>query len=207
MSGSGPTSHQLDVIASIAPALEPGTYLVGGVAIGVKLRHRTSLDVDLFVPQDFEPSALFERIHSAAPAAVMTGEGRGTLHLEVREIPVSILSHRYPLLRPPVAASGVSVVVASDEDLLCMKLAAVGGRGAAKDFWDLDELLAAGVAHGDLRDAIELFRTKYPSHDPGHVLKALAYFGDADAAPLPAGLTADHWSRIKSAFVDRVRAL
>lgn len=95
----------------------------------------------------------------------------------------------------------------SEEDLVCMKLAAIGGRGAAKDFWDLHALLEAGVPRGDLREALELFRAKYPSNDRGHIVKALAYFGDADAAPLPAGLTQETWAAVKAATVARVRLL
>jgi hypothetical protein len=195
------------VIEALAPSLEPGTYLAGGVAVGARLHHRTSLDVDLFVPRDFDPAELFERIRERVPGATLTGEGRGTLHLEVDGLPVSILAYRYPLLEPPTAHAGVAVGLASNEDLVCMKLAAIGGRGAAKDFWDLHALFEAGAAHGDLRVALERFRTKYPSNDIGHVVKALAYFGDADTAPLPAGLTPERWASIKSAIVARVRAL
>jgi hypothetical protein len=207
MISTGPTELQLAVIEALAPALEPGTYIAGGVAVGLRLRHRTSLDVDLFVPQDFDPRALFERIRERTPDATLTGEGRGTLHLEVRGLPVSILAYRYPLLREPAPHEAVPVAVASAEDLVCMKLAAIGGRGAAKDFWDLHALLEAGAAGGDLREALELFRAKYPANDRGHVVKALAYFGDADAAPLPAGLTREDWSALKAATLARVRAL
>jgi len=210
--GCGPTTLQLEVIEALAPALEPRTYLVGDVAVGLKLRHRTSLDVDLCVPQDFDARALFERIRERTPDATLTGEARGPLHLEVRGLPVSILAYRYPLLHEPTLHAGVSVAVASAEDLVCMKLAAIGGRGAArrgaaKDSWDLHALLESGAARGDLREALELFRAKYPANDRGHVVKALAYFGDADAAPLPAGLTRDTWHAAKVATVARVRAL
>jgi hypothetical protein len=97
--------------------------------------------------------------------------------------------------------------LASRVDLGCMKLAAIAGRGAAKDFWDLDALLDAGLADGELRGVLDRFEEKYPRRDVGHVIKALAYFGDADASPLPLGLTPEHWERIKRAFVARVRAL
>jgi hypothetical protein len=100
-----------------------------------------------------------------------------------------------------------ALAVASFEDLVCMKLAAIGGRGAAKDFWDLHALLEAGAARRDLREALELFGAKYPANDRGHIVKALAYFGDADAAPLPAGLTREAWNAEKAAIVARVRAL
>jgi hypothetical protein len=86
-----------------------------------------------------------------------------------------------------------------------MKLSAIAGRGAARDFWDLHTLVTeTGRPLGDWMDA---FRTKFPSHDVGHLLRSLVYFGDADAAPLPEGLTADHWTRIQRDFQAWVPAL
>ena len=99
------------------------------------------------------------------------------------------------------------MAVASLEDLACMKLAAIAGRGAAKDFWDLHELLARGVGGGELSDALALYRTKFPADDTGHVVRSLAYFGDADAAPLPSGLSQEKWSAIRADMLRRVRAL
>jgi len=207
MTTSAPSPAQLAILAELSGHLEPGTYLAGGVAVALELHHRTSLDIDLFVPQDFDPPALFERLVQAAPDAILTGEARGTLHLEVHGIPVSVIAYRYPMVGPPRTLAGVAVPVASTADLVCMKLAAIGGRGATKDFWDLDELLRAGAADGTLASALDLFQRKYPSRDLAHVVKALAYFGDADAAPLPVGLTPEHWARLKERTLERVRAL
>ena len=161
----------------------------------------------LFVPADFDPRDLFECIRERCPGAQISSEARGTLHLEVRGLPVSVLSYPYALLEPPKWNEKLQVEVASDEDLLCMKLSAIAGRGAAKEFWDLDALLGAGVAEGHLARALRLFEVKYPGTDLGHVVKALAYFGDADASPLPMGLTLPHWEQIKASFVERVRGL
>ncbi len=88
-----------------------------------------------------------------------------------------------------------------------MKIAAIAGRGAAKDFWDLDELLRSGVAGGALVKLLELYSQKYPIEDTGHAIRSLAYFGDADAAPLPLGLTSARWTEVKAAISGRVRAL
>lgn len=90
---------------------------------------------------------------------------------------------------------------------MAMKLAAIGGRSAAKDFWDLDVMLLAGVCAGDLAVAIGVFDRKFPAVDPSHVVRALAYFGDADARPLPRGLDARAWAEIKERFARRVRTL
>lgn len=88
-----------------------------------------------------------------------------------------------------------------------MKASAIAGRGAAKDFWDLDVLLENGITGGDLEGLLGAFARKYPAEDVGHVVRSLAYFADADAAPLPMGLTPEKWEEIKSAFERRVRRL
>jgi len=43
--------------------------------------------------------------------------------------------------------------------------------------------------------------------DIGHVVRSLAYFGDADAAPLPTGLTTSHWAALKGDFEAWVKPL
>ena len=88
-----------------------------------------------------------------------------------------------------------------------MKLSAIAARGLARDFWDLHALLARGVASGSLEQALELYRKKYAADDIGHVIRSLAYFGDADAAPLPRGLSAVDWRGVKQDFERRVAAL
>jgi hypothetical protein len=83
-----------------------------------------------------------------------------------------------------------------------MKLAALADRGAARDFWDLHELLTHERI--SLPDALELFRRRFPKQDIGHILRALVYFADAEAAPLPTGLDAARWTAIKSDFTSWV---
>jgi Nucleotidyl transferase AbiEii toxin, Type IV TA system len=204
---SGITAAQRSALARLAPALQPGTYLAGGVAAALVLDHRRSLDLDLFVPQDFDEDRLAERLAATVPGVRIVGRARGTLHLEVDGVPTSILSYRYPQLAPPARVADLALPVASVDDLVCMKLLAIAGRGAAKDFWDLDALLAHGAAGGSLPQALESFARKYRSEDVGHVVRSLAYFADADAAPLPAGLEPDAWRELKRRMLERVRAL
>jgi len=207
MSEVGITQAQRVSLASLAPALESDTYLAGGVAVALELHHRTSLDVDLFVPHDFDADRLAERVSGHVSGLAIVGRARGTLHLEVSGVPMSILSYRYPLLGPPSRSTDLPVPVASLDDLVCMKVSAIAGRGAAKDFWDLHELLAHGVAEGSLAAALRLYARKYPVEDIGHAVRALAYFGDADASPLPRGLTQAYWEVLKAAMRRRVKQL
>jgi hypothetical protein len=203
----GITAAQRSALGKLAPALEPDTYLAGGVAVATAYGHRVSLDIDLFVPHDFDPERLQERLAFAVPEMRVTGRARGTLHLEIEDVPTSILSYRYALLTNAEVRHGLPVPVASLEDLACMKLSAVAGRGAAKDFWDLHVMLEHGVGKGALAVLLGDYARKFPVEDVGHVVRSLAYFGDAEAAPLPAGLDPESWATIKQAFAARVRAL
>jgi hypothetical protein len=95
--------------------------------------------------------------------------------------------------------------LASLDDLSCMKLSAVAGRGARRDFWDLHALLQArGKSLGEVLDA---HRRKYVQEDVGHLVRSLVYFVDAEAEPMPTGLTEEHWARIRSDLTTWVRAL
>jgi len=125
----------LEVLSSV---VDPTTYLGGGVAVALRLAHRQSRDLDLFVP----------------------------------------------------------IPVASFADLICMKLSAIAGRGARRDFWDLHSMLSA--RRQPLREAIEAYSRKYAAEDVGHVVRSLVYFADAEAEPLPIGLTPNNWEKIKA---------
>lgn len=203
----GITPAQREALLQLSPAIEAGTYLAGGVAIAVELRHRLSLDLDLFVANDFDADRLAERLLPHAPSLRVVGRSAGTLHAEVAGVPVSVLSYRYPLLVPTHTRPDLPIPLASLQDLACMKVSAIAGRGAAKDFWDLSELLQAHVAGGELPSLLRLYERKFPVDDVGHAIKSLAYFGDADAAPLPRGLRPARWVAIKEEFLRRVSAL
>lgn len=197
------TAAQARALVALAPLLGGSYYLAGGVAVASYLHHRTSKDLDLFT-RDGDPEALAARI-PGIPGARITSRSSGTLHAEVDGVPVSLLRYDYPSLREPERRDDIPVRVASRDDLVCMKLSAIAGRGARRDFWDLYALL---VAEGtSLADALVAFRVKYASEDVGHVVRALAYFDDAEAEPMPGDMTAEQWTAIRAWFEERVPAL
>lgn len=194
------TDAQRAVLAKLAAVLDDGFYLAGGVAVAAHLAHRTSRDLDLFATRD--PNELQSRLVDLAGLEIES-RAPGTLHLRVDEVPVSLIEYRYPLLAPPSSVANLPVPVASIDDLACMKLSAIAGRGAARDFWDLHTILVhTGRPLSELLDA---FRRKYPVEDVGHVLRSLVYFGEA-GAPLPRGLSPSQWARIRRDFETWVRS-
>lgn len=199
----GITPAQQAALARIAAAVGSDAYLAGGIAVALRFGHRVSVDLDVFVPSA-DPALLAEPLAAAAGIRVIA-RAPGTLHLEVDDVPASLLRYRYPLLAPTERVPEAALPLASLSDLACMKLSAIAGRGAAKDFWDLHEILVRGDR--DLAATIELYRRKYASEDVGHVIRSLAYFADADAAPLPQGLDPSRWQQIRTDFARWVRAL
>ncbi|MFI5307314.1 MAG: nucleotidyl transferase AbiEii/AbiGii toxin family protein [Polyangiales bacterium] len=198
------TPAQRDALERLARVVDSATYLAGGVAIALRLHHRQSRDIDLFSPS-IDPAARAESIATTERDVRILSQSEGTLYLEVHGVPASWIRYRYPLLSPLEHLPGIPIPLASLEDLMCMKLAAIVGRGAARDFWDLYEILTQ--ANITLTAALGTFARKYASHDIGHVVKSLVYFADADAAPLPEGLSAEHWQLIKSVVEHWVSAL
>lgn len=187
------TPAQRDALALLSGALGPSSYLAGGTAVAVRLRHRVSHDIDLFVP-DADPVTWLSTIEGLDRVIVIS-RSEGTVYLEVAGVPVSIMRYGYPLLVPPSRVEGVPVPVASLDDLAAMKLSAIAGRGAKRDFWDLHEMIASGAIA--LPEALAAFSRKYRAEDVGHVVKSLVYFADAEAEPDPTGLTAAHWEQVE----------
>lgn len=192
--GATITGAQRAALEKLAPVIRDDFYLVGGTAVAAHLAHRTSRDIDLFATRD--PNDLRSQLDHL-PGVEIKSRAPGTLHLRVDEIPVSLIEYRYPLLAPPSSITNLPVPVASIDDLACMKLSAIAGRGAARDFWDLHTIVTR--TGRPLLDFLDAFRRKYPTEDLGHVLRSLVYFGDA-GDPLPEGLSPSQWKRIQRDF-------
>lgn len=197
------TPPQARALAALAPLLGDAYYVAGGVAVASHLHHRVSKDIDLFT-RDADPEALAASV-SALPGARVTARSAGTLQVEFGGVPVSLLRYAYPMLEEPQLRDALPVRVASADDLVCMKLSAIAGRCARRDFWDLYALLQASGASLDA--ALARFREKYAHEDIGHVVRSLAYFADAEAEPMPAGMTSELWSRIRTWFEEHVRRI
>lgn len=201
---AGATANQRAVLAILAQVVDDSAYLAGGVAVAARVKHRLSRDLDVFVPQG-SPEDLVEPLTLLESSARIIARAAGTLHAEVLGVPISILRYSYPLLDAPQVVEGFALPLASVPDLVCMKLSAIGNRGARRDFWDLHELLGAGRL--TLTRALELYRNKYPVQDIGHVVRSLVYFADAEAEPMPQGLTPEAWAEIRRALRERVQEL
>ncbi len=196
------TLTALENLASWASA--GGFYLAGGTGCALHLGHRMSRDLDFFRLDAFAPSDLWaslRRLGECSPdytdAGTWVGEFMGTK--------TGFFHYPYPLLGPLVSFSGLAV--ASLEDIGCMKVEAIAGRGRKRDFVDLFFILRE--TGFDLEALLELFRKKYASRPNNgiHVLKSLAFFDDADADPDPLMLADFSWAEIKRTLTGLVRKI
>ena len=167
-------------------AIPPGFVLYGGTALALRLGHRVSEGFDFFSNQAFEPGEL-ERQIPFLDSAVRLQASPNTLTCRMdRDEPVKVSFsgglglHR---VEDPEPAEGNEILVASLLDLAATKAKAVQDRAEARDYLDLDQLLAAGI---DLARALAAARAVYgPKFNPILSAKALCYFCDGDLETLP----------------------
>lgn len=183
-------------------AVLDGFYLAGGTGLALHLGHRRSLDLDLFRETEFDPASLQSHLRGL-PHLQIRGAARGTLHLSLGGILVSFLHFPYPLLFPSSVFETISV--ADARDIACMKLNAIATRGGRRDFIDL---YVASEQYG-LAEILVWFDEKFRTtpYSRVHLYKALTYFRDAEAEPMPDMLVRLEWEVVKGYFVSEVPRL
>jgi len=193
------------VLRSVSAALS-GTdfYLAGGTALALLEGHRVSVDLDLFSRTFDDPEAAQMRLQEAHPDAATTSISPRTLYMQVKGTTVSLFGYSYPLVAPLLRPDSSILPLASREDIVAMKLAAIASRGSRKDFIDLWLLT---TRYWPLAECLELYRKKFAARDIGHVVRSLTYFDDADDEP-PLRLLIDvDWEEIKRDLVGGVKGL
>jgi hypothetical protein len=168
-------------------AVPPGFVLYGGTALALRLGHRQSIDFDFFGQERFQPATLLAALPLLAGATV-TQQAPDTLSVTLdRGGPVKLSFFGLPhlrRLRAPDRAPGTGLRIASLLDLAGTKAAVVQQRAEAKDYADIDAILADGRI--DLPAALAAARAIYGEpFNPLVSLKALCYFGDGDLGRLP----------------------
>jgi hypothetical protein len=163
--------------ASLVPA---GFVLYGGTAVALRCGHRQSVDFDWFssriglLPRvrSFLDRFQQHRILQQDTRMLTATIGRGTSVVK--------LSFFEGLTMGRVGAPDVcdnSVVVASPLDLLGTKLKAMQQRAEAKDYNDVDALLALGLT---LETGIAAAQALYPELNPTWTAKTVGWFAEGN---------------------------
>jgi len=180
-------------IGKVLPMLDDADfYLAGGTAVYYYLHHRESYDLDFFTPLDVDLTGYQEYF----PAEKTFYLSRDTVHVEIAGIKMSFFHYGHRLLQSLQEAD--SVFIASLEDILCMKINAIIGRGSRKDFTDLYFIIMEKKLTPE--KCIELYRKKFGNYNPLILRKAISYFADADSEPALKMLKQVKWETIKKYF-------
>jgi len=171
--------------------------MAGGTGLALHLGHRFSVDLVLFSPRDDSVGPDERAILRAAleePSLTITHDKDMTFVAHWRGVGISFFRlSLYPLVEPLLLLNGVPVD--SLLEIGAMKLAAIIDRGTRKDLVDFYYILQR-VSPDDLfRVAVVKYarvRTFAIS-----ATRALAYFDDAEALPMPRMLDQTPWQMMK----------
>ena len=183
-----------EAISEIKNVLNYGNfYLAGGTALYYILNHRNSIDLDFFTSEDID----LRKFNTDFKPNELKLISKDTIHAVVRGVNISLFLFPYPLLKTPVEFHMIKV--ASLEDILCMKVNAVIGRGSRKDFIDIYFIMEEmGL---DSEDVLELFQRKFGEYNTLIIKKALTYFEDAEKEPEIELIKKINWEDIKKFFI------
>jgi len=177
-------------------------YLAGGTGLALHLGHRFSVDLDFFSPEAEAVGPDMRAILRETlddPTLDVAHDKDATFVATWRGVGVSFFRlHFYPLVQQPILID--TVPVATVEEIGAMKLAAIIGRGTRKDLVDLYFTLQ----QAPLEQLFEVAARKYPQVRSFVVsaTRALAYFDDAEALPMPRMLDRTSWTTMKR-FLER----
>ncbi len=172
-------------------------YLAGGTGLALHLGHRFSVDLG-FLSQDTHAVDFYQRAALRAllehPTLSVTFDQDTTFVVTWRGVGVSFFRlNAYPLVRPAFEVEGI--LLASVEDIGAMKLAAIINRGTRKDMVDLYFILQ----HTSLDELFHVAAVKYARIRafPVMAVRALSYFEDAEALPMPQMIDRTPWPEME----------
>lgn len=178
-------------------------YLAGGSGVAAHLRHRRSIDLDLFSRRpDADLSRLGAELAELLEDTQVVSATDVTLTIRAGKLAIDIVRYPYAVLEQPVPGPS-GFPLAGLLDLAAMKLAAVAKRGIRRDFWDLHQIATASKV--GLHEALDAYVNKFGVREADlyPVIRSLTYFDDAEAErAMPRGLTKSHWTRIKKYFLE-----
>jgi hypothetical protein len=194
------TRQAFDKIANLE--LVGRFYLAGGSGLALHLGHRFSVDLDFFSAEKdavgfVERSALRSALDD--PTLIITLDKEATFVAGWRGVGLSFFRlEQYPLVQPPLQINGVPL--ATLEEIGAMKLAAIIDRGNRKDLVDLYFILQQ-VPVERLFEVAALKYTRVRTFAIS-ATRALAYYNDAEAFPMPRMIDRTPWSKMKR-FLER----
>ena len=176
--------------------------LVGGTALSLKYGHRKSIDLDFFSHDKFDVKIIQSALTKEFGKEFEFEQQNITwaLFCKIKGTKVDIVYYPHPPITPFEILEGIKMY--SNKDIAAMKINAILGRGAKKDFWDIAQLLS----EFKLEEIIQFHKLKYPSQMLLiSIPTALTYYEDAEESDEPVSLQGQTWEGIKKLIQLRVR--
>ena len=183
--------------------------LVGGTALSLQFGHRMSVDIDMFSGElygsiDFEPiKAFLKNKYPFYETSVINIIALGTYfnvgNSETDFVKIDLFYNEeyiYDELKIE------NIRMASDKEIIAMKLDVVSRGGRKKDFWDLHFFLDKYT----IDEMISFFSERYPYNDAENNIKnQFIYFDNADSDVDPVCLLNKNWDLIKLDFFEKLK--
>ena len=182
----------------------PEYYMIGGTALSLQMGLRESFDFDFCVPAQFNNELLLEELGKIGEVKVKQNQS-GTCDVILNGVQVSFFYYPNKIINELMKPQEMPKLrMASILDIAIMKIVAIGGRGAKKDFFDLYNIInKCRISIKELAEGlIEKCgnKTNYVN-----IIMGLSYFEDAEQEILPKTFVEYNWEEIKEFFINYQR--
>lgn len=178
----------------------PDYYMIGGTALSLQLGLRESYDFDFCVPTVFNNEILLQELKKLGETEVKQNQ-KGTCDIILNGVQVSFFYYPNKVLGKFITSEKIpKLKMASVLDIAVMKIIAIGGRGAKKDFFDLYNIIEMkNITIEEL--AKGLIQKCGNNVNYANVIMGLSYFEDAEQEILPKTFVEYDWEKIKKFFI------
>ena len=177
-------------------------YMIGGTALSIQLGLRESYDFDFCVPEPFNNELLLQELQHLGEIEVQQNQ-KGTCDIILNGVQVSFFYYPNPLIKELVEVEEMpKLKMASVLDIAIMKIVAIGGRGAKKDFFDLYNIM--NKTNIDMSEIAKGLIQKCGNNNVNYanIIMGLSYFEDAEQEILPKTMVEYDWEKIKEFFIN-----
>lgn len=176
-------------------------YMIGGTALSLQLGLRLSYDFDFCVPEMFNNEVLLEELKKIGKIEIKQNQ-KGTCDVILDGVQVSFFYYPNKMIEQYVTNEEIpNLKMASIIDIAIMKIVAIGGRGARKDFFDLYNIIKQlDIKTLDLAEGV--IKKCGNNINYASVIMGLSYFEDAEQEVLPEIFVEYDWDEIKNFFIN-----
>ncbi len=178
----------------------PNYYMIGGTALSLQLGLRESYDFDFCVTENFNNELLLKEIQTLGKIEVKQNQ-KGTVDVILNGVQISFFYYPNYVIKEFVVVDEMpKLKMASVLDIAVMKVVAIGGRGAKKDFFDLYNIMSkTNITIDEL--AKGLLKKCGNNVNFANIIMGLSYFEDAEQEILPKAFVEYNWEEIKKFFI------